>query len=167
MLDSLYGIAVRSRTRDAMSYMKRSIALDTGTASEPTGTPTLTNRKTEPMGRGRPPLEIWSVVPTELNALMDAVESAGEEGSGFDLLDIERVEAFWQQIELHSTAHGFVLTLRDGTRVYVQYITATDDEKPVEDIVVLLLGGERYPDLRGTDLVWDDDTGELNRFLHG
>ena len=53
---------------------------------------------------------LWSVIPTELAALMDAVESAAEEGSGFDLLDIERVESFWQMLEAFSTAHGFVLS---------------------------------------------------------
>ena len=148
-----------------MSYMKRTIALDDAQASEPTGAPVLTNRKSEPMGRGRPPLQLWSVVPTELAALMDAVESAGEEGSGFDLLDIERVEAFWQMLESCATAHGFVLALRGGSRVYLQLVTATDDDKPIEEIEVLPMGDERYPDLRGGDFAWIDEVGELNRFL--
>jgi len=148
-----------------MSYMKRSIALDDEATSEPTGTPVLANTKAEPMGRGRPPLQIWSVVPTELAALMDAVESAGEEGSGFDLLDIERVEAFWQMMETCSTAHGFVLTLRGGSRVYLQYLTASDDDKPIEEIQVLPLGDERHPDLQGGGIVWSDTVDELNRFL--
>jgi hypothetical protein len=148
-----------------MSYMKRSIALDDEATSEPTGAPVLANTKSEPMGRGRPPLKLWSVVPTELAALMDAVESAAEEGSGFDLLDIEHVEAFWQMIETFSTAHGFVLTLRGGSRVYLQYLTATDDEKPIEEIQVLPMAGERRPDLKGGGIVWIDAVDELNRFL--
>jgi hypothetical protein len=148
-----------------MSYMKRTIALDGEATSEPTGTPSLTNKKIEPMGRGRLPLRIWSVVPTELLALMDAVESAAEEKSGFDLLDIERVEAFWEMIEKCSTAHGFVLLLRDGSRVYLQYITAIDDERPIEEIEVLPMADERYPDLKGGSIVWQDEVSELNRFL--
>jgi hypothetical protein len=149
----------------AMSFMKRTIDLDDETSSEPTGTPVLANKKIEPMGRGRPPLQLWSVIPTELAALMDAVESAGEEGSGFDLLDIERVEAFWQMLDAFATAHGFVLSLRGGSRVYLQYITASDDDKPVEEIEVLPMSGERYPDLRGGGIVWIDEVEELNRFL--
>jgi hypothetical protein len=148
-----------------MSYMKRTIALDGEATSEPTGTPVLSNRKIEPMGRGRPPLRVWSAVPTELLALMDAVESAAEEKSGFDLLDIERVEAFWEMIEDCSTAHGFVLSLRDGSRVYLQYITAIDDERPTEEIEVLPMADERYPDLKGGGIVWQDEVDELNRFL--
>jgi hypothetical protein len=141
------------------------IAPDGEKVSEPTGTPVLTSKKSEPMGRGALPLQLWSVIPTELAALMDAVESAGEEGSGFDLLDIERVEAFWQMLDAFSTAHGFVLTLRGGSRIYLQLVTATDDEKPIEEIEVLPMTDERYPDLRGGGIVWNDEVEELNRFL--
>lgn len=148
-----------------MSYMKRSIALDADMASEPTGVPALTNRKPEPRGRGPLPVQLWSVVPIELSALLGAVESASEEQCGFDLIDIERVEVFWQMIEDCSTAHGFVLTLRDGSRVYLQLITAFDDEKPVEEVEVLPMGAERYPDFRGGGIVWINEVNELNCFL--
>jgi len=148
-----------------MSYIKRTIALDGEPSSEPTGVPVLSNTTSEPMGRCRLPLQLWSVVPTELAALMDAVESAAEEGSGFDLLDIDRVEAFWQMVEMFSTAHGFVLSLRGGSRVYLQYITATDDEKPIEEVQVLPMADERYPDLKGGGIGWVENVGELNRFL--
>ena len=148
-----------------MSHMKRTIGLDGENASEPTGVPVLANTKSDPMGRGRLPLLLWSVIPTELSALIDAIESAGEEGSGFDLLDIECVEAFWQMIDSFSTAHGFVLALRGGSRVYLQLITATDDEKPIEEIEVLPMADERYPDLQGGGIVWINEVEELNRFL--
>jgi hypothetical protein len=148
-----------------MSYMKRTIAPDEENASEPAGVPVLTNKKPEPMGRSRPPLQLWSVIPTELAALMDAVESAAEEGSGFDLIDIERVEAFWQMIESCSTAHGFVLALRGGSRVYLQLVSASDDEEPIEEVEVLPMTGARYPDLKGGGIVWSDETEVLNRFL--
>lgn len=150
-----------------MSFMKRTIDLDSETTSAPSGMPVLANRKLEPMGRGHVPLKVWSVVPPELMALMDAVESAEEEKSGFDLLDIERVESFWQRLDGPASSHGFVLSLRGGSRVYLQYITATDDdERPVEEIEVLPLGDERYPDLRGGHgVVWMDAVDELNRFL--
>jgi hypothetical protein len=150
----------------AMSFMKRTIDLDAETTSAPSGAPALINRKTEPRGRGHLPPRVWSTVPTEIAALIDAIESASEEGSCFDLLDVERVELFWQQIESHSTAHGFVLLLRDDSRVYLQYITATDDERPVEDVVVLPMGRERRPELGGgSGITWIDDVEEINRFL--
>jgi hypothetical protein len=148
-----------------MSYIKRSIVLDDEVASEPSGAPVLGGRKIEPMGRTRPPLRIWSVIPTELAALLDAVESAAEEGSGFDLFDIEQVEAFWQILEPCSAAHGYVLTLRGGSRVYLQLLTATDDDRPIEEVEVLPMRHERYPDLKGAHIAWIDDVDELNRFL--
>lgn len=150
-----------------MSHLNKlsRIALDGEKVSEPTGAPVLANKKPEPMGQGRPPLQLWSVIPTELAALMDAVESAAEEGSGFDLLEIERVEAFWQMLEAFSTAHGFVLSLRGGSRVYLQLVTASDDEKPIEEIEVLPMAEERYPDLKGGGIVWINEAREINRFL--
>ena len=148
-----------------MSYMKRTIGLDDDTAFDALGRPFPSGRRIEPMSWSRPPLRLWSVLAPEVAALVDAVESAGEEGSGFDLLDIGRVEAFWQMIGIHSVAHGFVLALRNGSRVYLQLVS-TAAEKPVEEIEVLPMGDERYPDLKGSDIAWIDEVDALNRFLN-
>lgn len=137
-----------------MSQMTR-IAIDGDAASRPVSAPFPPRKTAKP----------WSVVAPEMAALIDAIESAVEEKAGFDLPDVERVEAFWQMIDSHSSAHGFVLALRNRTRLYLQRVTARDDDKPIKEIEVLPMGDERYPDLRGGGIVWLDEVGELNRLL--
>jgi hypothetical protein len=69
-------------------------------------------------------------------------------------------------LDLDSTSHGFVLSLRTGGRTYLQYVTAPGaNDEPVEDVEFLPMGRERYPDLRGGGIWWDDDVHELNLLL--
>ena len=101
-----------------------------------------------------------------MRALLDAAEGAAHEDNGFALIDVQRVEAYWEMIDPLSTAHGFVLALRDGRRVYLQLIVDeyAEDEANVE-LQILPMGGERHPDLKGGGIVWIHDTAELNGVL--
>lgn len=40
----------------------------------------------------------------------------------FGRIDIDRVESFWAFGDMHSSAAGFVLGLRDGRRAYVDFL---------------------------------------------
>ena len=100
-----------------------------------------------------------------LQSLLRALELAPMYGLGFDRIDVARVEAQWEMLEDDSTAHGFVLALRDGRRCYLQYIAAYDQGDVIEDIETLPMCDERYPSLSGGGIVCDDRVGDLNRVL--
>jgi len=61
------------------------------------------------------------------------------------------------------TSLGFVLTLQDGRRVYLDYLFDFADDE--EEIEVQPMGGERYPAIVGGGIEWSDDVGELNQLL--
>ena len=65
-----------------------------------------------------------NVLPPRLRSLLRALELAEAEGWGFGPVDVAQVEAYWEMLEDDSTAHGFVLTLHKGRRLYLQYIAA-------------------------------------------
>lgn len=100
-----------------------------------------------------------------LGSLLRALELAPDFGLGLDRLDVARVEAQWEMLEDGSTAHGFVLALRDGRRCYLQYIAAYEDDEVTEEVETLPMGGERYPSFGGGGVVWDDEVEDLNRLL--
>jgi hypothetical protein len=72
----------------------------------------------------------------------------------------------WKRHTL-STAHGFVVALRDGRRVYLQLVVDEhgEDEAGVE-LQILPMTGERYPELKGGGFVWSDETRQLNELLN-
>lgn len=113
------------------------------------------------------PLRLFelSPVPAAMEALLDAVALASEAKYGFDLLDVERVEAFWEMLDVVADAHGFVLALRDSRRLYLQLVSAHDDHEPIDDLEMLPMSDERYPQIQGGDIVWSDEVAEINRFL--
>ena len=106
-------------------------------------------------------------VPLAMSSLMRACGIAGAERGGPAMIDIARVESVWELIDDESTAHGFVLALRDDRRVYLQYVMTFDEEDGLtEDVQTLPMGAERYPDLEGGGVAWDDDSAsELNGLL--
>jgi hypothetical protein len=105
-------------------------------------------------------------LPPRLTSLLRALELAPIHGLGVDRLDVERVEALWEMLEVDSTAHGFVLARRDGRRCYLQYIAAYDEDDVTEDVLTLPMGGERYPRFNSSGgVVWDDEVEDLNRLL--
>jgi len=108
----------------------------------------------------------FSPVPPAMYALLDAVTFASKEGYGFDLVDVARVEAFWEMLDDVADAHGFVLSLRDGRRLYLQLVSARDDDEPIDELEMLPMDDERYPQIEGGGIGWCDEVGEINRLLH-
>ncbi len=106
-----------------------------------------------------------NALPWRLRSLLRARELAATEGWGFVAPDVARVESYWELLEDDSVAHGFVLALRDGRRLYLQYIAAYEGNDVDEDVQTLPMHEERYPLLEGGDMVWDDDVEDLTRLL--
>jgi hypothetical protein len=105
-------------------------------------------------------------VPPAHVSLMRGLDMAEDDGRGFGLLDVERAEAVWELLEGDSTAHGFVLVLRGGRRVYLQYVASYSDGEMDEEITTLSMGGdERYPPIQGGGIVWTDAVDRLNGLL--
>ena len=72
----------------------------------------------------------------------------------------------WELLDLDSTSHGFVLALHDGRRCYLQYVMAPDGDDDIsEDVALLPMKDERYPQLKGGELSWADDVERLNELL--
>jgi hypothetical protein len=115
----------------------------------------------------RTALLAWSSLPRAMSALMRACEVGRAERVGPALLEVDRVESAWELIDDASTAHGFVLALRDGRRCYLQYVMTADAGAIDEDVVALPMRDERYPDLKGGGVVWDDrGAAGLNSLLN-
>ena len=107
-----------------------------------------------------------AMIPPALTSLHCALELSEPHDWRLDLEDIERIEAVWELLDLDSSSHGFVLSLRDGRRCYLQYVMAPgDDGEPVEDVEFLPMKNEQYPDLRGGGIRWDDEVQDLNSLL--
>jgi hypothetical protein len=106
------------------------------------------------------------LVPPALTSLRRALGISAAYDWRLDVEEIERVESMWELLDLDSTSHGFVLALEDGRRCYLQYVMAPgNDGDIVEDVETLPMGDERYPDLKGGGICWDDDVKELNQLL--
>ena len=84
---------------------------------------------------------------------------------GFKRSDIARIESTWEWLDADVTAHGFVLALRDGRRVYIHRVTSFPEDGGDGDFCVLPMADERYPVLKGGGIEWTDDVGDLNCFL--
>lgn len=89
---------------------------------------------------------------------------------GFGRSDIERVEWFWTFGDLHSSAAGFVLRLRDGRRAYLDFLHWHGFEQD-EDfrIEVEFLGKKQvYPCFSSPQEPlggWSSETAHLTRLL--
>ena len=89
---------------------------------------------------------------------------------GFSRDDIERVEYFWTFGDLHESAAGFVLALRDGRRAYVDFLHwhAFEQNEDFRIETEFLPGDQRYPTLSSPQLPpaeWSSDTGHLAKLL--
>jgi len=99
----------------------------------------------------------------EVTYLWRALEIAEQDGLGVGRADLQRVEAMWSVDDDDCTSLGFVLSLHDGRRVYVQYLFDFGDDE--EEVELRPMGVERYPDIERAGRKWIDDVGELNRLL--
>jgi hypothetical protein len=93
--------------------------------------------------------------------------------NGFARSDVERVERFWHSGDMHSSTAGFVLQLRDGRRVYVDFLHwhgfEQDEDFRVE--VEFLEPGQTLPSPRGPaqgrTVAWSTDAAHLDKMLAG
>jgi hypothetical protein len=89
---------------------------------------------------------------------------------GFSHGDIERVECFWTFGDLHESAAGFVLALRDGRRASVDFLHWHGFEQD-EDFRIeteFLRSDQPYPALSSQQLPpggWSSDTGHLGKLV--
>ena len=105
-------------------------------------------------------------LPPVLVSLLRALDLASDEGWGFGALDVERIEATWEMLDDSSTAHGFVLSLRGGRRVYLQYVATYADGEMDEKSEIIELGDKLYPFPDGEGgVAWNNDVRELNSLL--
>lgn len=91
----------------------------------------------------------------------------------FGRADIERVESFWAFGDMHSSAAGFVLRLRDGRRAYVDFLHwhgfEQDEDFRIE--VEFLSREQDHPAPRPGEPApwppgeWSVETEHLNRVL--
>jgi hypothetical protein len=107
----------------------------------------------------------WNPLPLSVMSLLRALKLASLNGWGFEAIDVARVEASWELLDDSSTAHGFVLAFRDGTRRYLQYIVTYDGDDGDEDVLTLPMRDERYPPIEGGGIDWHDDAGDLSRLF--
>ena len=89
---------------------------------------------------------------------------------GFSRDDIERVESFWTFGDLHESAAGFVLALRDGRRAYVDFMHwhAFEQNEDFRIEIEFLQSDQPYPALSSPHLPpaeWSSDTGHLGKLL--
>jgi hypothetical protein len=89
---------------------------------------------------------------------------------GFSRDDIERVECFWTFGDLHESAAGFVLALRDGRRAYVDFLHwhAFEQDEDFRIEAEFLRSDQPYPALSSPQLPpadWSSDTGHLGKLL--
>lgn len=91
---------------------------------------------------------------------------------GFSRDDIARVESFWTFGDLHHSAAGFVLSLRDRRRAYVDFRHwhAFEQEEDFRIEVEFLGADQTYPELSSPDEPlggWSSETRHLGKLLSG
>ena len=103
----------------------------------------------------------------ELGHVLYALDA---EAHGFVRADIERVECFWTFGDMHASSAGFVMTLRDGRRVYVdfQHWHAFEQNEDFSIEAELLADGQTRRDLEASRQPpggWSSEVAHLNRML--
>src|SRR5258708_22576299 len=89
----------------------------------------------------------------DLAWFLHAAELAPTIDAGFALEDVQHVEAAWQILDGDLGSFGWVVAMRDGRRLYLEYtMDDTGEGRPADLSVTPLAEGQTYPTL-------DDDTG--------
>jgi hypothetical protein len=89
---------------------------------------------------------------------------------GFARDDVERIECFWTFGDMHGSAAGFVLILRDGRRAYVDFLHwhAFEQDEDFRIDVQLLSDDQSLPALSAPHEPvdgWSFETAHLDRVL--
>jgi hypothetical protein len=109
----------------------------------------------------------------EADLILCAMELAAEQSHGFTVEDLERVEAYWSQIEPHVSAVGCVVSLTDGRRFHLLYVAGEEPEDEREDgLPEWILESVEVTQLTTTEALplpqvplWIDDVAALNAWL--
>lgn len=106
------------------------------------------------------------LVPPTRHDFFRALDLAATEPNGFAREDIHLVEALWGTVDADLLAYGFVLSLSNGRRMYLQYIRDDLEDETKEELQILpMLQSERYPQLSGGGINWSDQVEDLNNHL--
>jgi hypothetical protein len=95
-------------------------------------------------------------IAADLACFLRAAQLARALESDFALSMVSRVEAAWQVDDLDHATFGWVVALRDGRRLYLEY-TLEDPEagRPEDFQMTALPEGRLHPELDlGTDVHW-------------
>ena len=104
----------------------------------------------------------------ELGHVLDVVDA---DTHGFARGDMEHVERFWSFSEMDSSAAGFVMALRDGRRVYIDFLHwhGFEQDEDFRITVEFLANGQDLPSSRGPvpwpPAAWSEDASHLDKVL--
>jgi hypothetical protein len=95
-------------------------------------------------------------IAADLACFLRAAQLAPAVESDFALGNVSRVEAAWQIDNMDDAAFGWVVTLRDGRRLYLEYTMEDPDAGRPEDFQLMALpDGRARPELDlGTEVQW-------------
>ncbi len=87
---------------------------------------------------------------------------------GFERADIEHVEAHWWDYDLLSWSSGYVVGLKDGRRVYIDYVRFLEDDEEYIQVIAHSLGAtDPFPTDTRIPGNWDEAGVEvLTEALH-
>ena len=97
----------------------------------------------------------------EADLILRAMELASEQPYGFGVEDLERVEAYWSQLEAELSFLGCVVSLTDGRRFHLALVAGP--QRPESVKVTQLMTTEPLPS--GPASFWIEDVAELNHHL--
>ena len=102
----------------------------------------------------------------DLTAFLRAIALSAELEPGIDVDEIALVEAAWQIPDTVVSSHGWILALRDGSRLYLEY--TLDDSRPGarEEVALARLDAETvYPNLENDARVFWYRPDHINAHL--
>jgi len=84
----------------------------------------------------------------------------------FAASDIVHIESRWTLMAADCTQGGFVASLGDGRRVYLEYLVQDPARKENVRIMVQALGADQiYPEVGDATVDWTDEVDVLNALL--
>jgi hypothetical protein len=107
----------------------------------------------------------------EADLILRAMELASEQPHGFGVDDLERVEAYWSQLEVELSFLGCVVSLTDGRRFHLLYICGEEPEDEPGDAlpgpetvqVTQMMTTEDLPPQE--EPPWIHDVADINAWL--
>jgi hypothetical protein len=101
-----------------------------------------------------PPVHVQ--MPIDLACFLWAARLAPGIDRSFSLKDVKDIEAAWQVDDMDHASFGWVVVLRDGRRLYIEYTMEDAEAGRPEDLnLVALAAGQVLPDFDDTvDRYW-------------